>query len=106
MSCAVLPKEVRRVMFQALGSYVELTNVSQDVFLGGLDTSGVDGKNTLIWHDDLLQVKYLPNEMANGSRTPTVFVYLRVHFKIGSHLPSTLYIFKYQGAVYLNSIVC
>lgn len=87
MSCAVLPEGVRRVLFQALGSYVELTNLSQDVFLGGLDTSGVDGKNTLIWHDDLLQVKYLPNEMANGS-------------------PSTLYIFKYQGAVYLNSIVC
>lgn len=42
-------------MFQALGSQVELAQASEDVFLGGLDTKGVDGTTTLVWHDDLLQ---------------------------------------------------
>ncbi|XP_069978306.1 tuberin isoform X7 [Penaeus vannamei] len=44
---------------QGLGSVLELSSVSQDeVFLGGLDTKGNDGKLVYIWHDDVMQVVY------------------------------------------------
>ncbi|KAK8393730.1 hypothetical protein O3P69_006795 [Scylla paramamosain] len=42
----------------ALGTYVELGKVSRHVFLGGLDTKGVDGDTALVWQDDLLQVVF------------------------------------------------
>ncbi|XP_045114587.1 tuberin-like [Portunus trituberculatus] len=42
----------------ALGTYVELAKVSRHVFLGGLDTTGVDGNTALVWQDDLLQVVF------------------------------------------------
>ncbi|XP_047476530.1 tuberin-like isoform X2 [Penaeus chinensis] len=44
---------------QGLGSVLELSSVSQnEVFLGGLDTKGNDGKLVYIWHDDVMQVVY------------------------------------------------
>lgn len=38
---------------------MELAKVSEDVFLGGLDTKGVDGDTALVWHDDLMQVSHV-----------------------------------------------
>ncbi|KAK7072996.1 Tuberous sclerosis 2-like protein, partial [Halocaridina rubra] len=44
---------------QGLGTVLELSNISQDeVFLGGLDTKGNDGKLVYIWQDDVMQVVY------------------------------------------------
>nr|XP_045602485.1 tuberin-like [Procambarus clarkii] len=44
---------------QGLGTVLELNSVSQDeVFLGGLDTKGNDGKLVCIWHDEVMQVVF------------------------------------------------
>lgn len=50
----------RYMMFlQGLGTVLELSNISPDeVFLGGLDTKGNDGKLVYIWQDDVMQVVY------------------------------------------------
>ena len=45
------------VCIQGLGSVLELSAVSEgEVFLGGLDAKGSDGKHVCIWHDDVMQV--------------------------------------------------
>ncbi|XP_042230186.1 tuberin-like isoform X2 [Homarus americanus] len=51
---------LRYMLFlQGLGSVLELSSVLQDeVFLGGLDTKGNDGKLVYIWHDDVMQVVF------------------------------------------------
>ncbi|XP_045114580.1 tuberin-like isoform X4 [Portunus trituberculatus] len=51
---------LRYMLFlQGLGSVLELSAVSEDeVFLGGLDAKGSDGKHVCIWHDDVMQVVF------------------------------------------------
>ncbi|XP_076040511.1 TSC complex subunit tuberin isoform X2 [Oratosquilla oratoria] len=44
---------------QGLGTIHELSKVKpESVFLGGLDTTGRDGKLVYVWHDDMMQVVY------------------------------------------------
>ncbi|KAK3852845.1 hypothetical protein Pcinc_040581 [Petrolisthes cinctipes] len=50
-----------RYMFfiRGLGITLELGEVSQkEVFLGGLDTNGVDGTTVCVWHDKMMQVVF------------------------------------------------
>lgn len=51
---------LRYMLFlQGLGSVLELSSVAEDeVFLGGLDTKGSDGKHVCIWQDDVMQVVF------------------------------------------------
>ncbi|XP_050694251.1 tuberin-like isoform X2 [Eriocheir sinensis] len=51
---------LRYMLFlQGLGTVLELSSVPEDeVFLGGLDTKGSDGKLVCIWHDDVMQVVF------------------------------------------------
>lgn len=44
---------------QQLGTLVNLAEVNpQNVFLGGLEQNGNDGKFAYIWKDDIMQVCY------------------------------------------------
>lgn len=42
---------------KGLGTLIKLPDTEmRSTFLGGLDTSGTDGKFTYVWRDDILQV--------------------------------------------------
>lgn len=51
---------------KALGTLIKLSDAEpHDVFLGGLERDGTDGKFTYLWQDDTMQVSIFISEVPN-----------------------------------------
>ncbi|KAK4309742.1 hypothetical protein Pmani_018669 [Petrolisthes manimaculis] len=78
------------IFLQGLGSVLELDSVSEDeVFLGGLDTKGNDGKLVYIWHDDIMQVVFHVATLIPTKESDTNFNGRKLH--IGNNYVTIVY---------------